>query len=184
MIQIASVTPWSSRARVSASFRKASAIFVKIIVPRIRPGSFDRRQPFRVCNDPGDALSPLATLENGRTKHWCQFLCPPMLSDCHCPISSGWRFHLHNQAASTTSTASEATAAPATARNFFDDFMYSNVFLVEDIECRQIHDRDSFLMESDSVTRRDVFRRYICLRPTGFCGCAGRQCQGHPGDPQ
>jgi len=91
-----------------------------------------------------------------------------MLSDCHCPISSGWRFHLHNQAASTTSTASEATAAPATARNFFDDFMYSNVFLVEDIECRQIHDRDFFLMESDSVTRRDVFRRYICPDPLVF----------------
>jgi hypothetical protein len=38
MIQIASVTPWSSPGPVSASFRRAYAIFVKIIVPGIRPG--------------------------------------------------------------------------------------------------------------------------------------------------
>ena len=75
MIQIASVTPWSSRARVSASFRKASAIFVEIIVLRIRPGSFDRRQLFWMCNDPGDALFSIGYLRNDRTKHWCELFC-------------------------------------------------------------------------------------------------------------
>jgi hypothetical protein len=38
MIQIANVTPWSSRAPVSASFRKPQAIFARIIVPQIRLG--------------------------------------------------------------------------------------------------------------------------------------------------
>jgi hypothetical protein len=38
MIQIANVTPWSSRALVSASFRKPQAIFARIIVPQIRLG--------------------------------------------------------------------------------------------------------------------------------------------------
>ena len=59
------------------------------------------------------------------------------------------------KAASTTSVASEATAtptvsaAPTTPRQFFANFRCSGVFLVEDIEHRQIHIRDFFFMESD-----------------------------------
>ena len=81
-------------------------------------------------------------------------------------------------------SATSATTASATPRKFFADFRCSGVFLVEDIERRQIHVRDFLLMESNFVTRCSVIRRYTCPRPTGFCGCAARQRQGHPGDPQ
>ena len=91
-------------------------------------------------------------------------------------------------AASATSapapSATSATTASATPRKFFADFRCSGVFLVEDIERRQIHVRDFLLMECNFVTRCSVIRRYICPRPTGLCGCAARQRQGHPGDPQ
>jgi hypothetical protein len=91
-------------------------------------------------------------------------------------------------AASATSapapSATSATTASATPRKFSADFRCSGVFLVEDIERRQIHVRDFLLMESNFVTRCSVIRRYICPRPTGFCRCAARQCQRHPGDPQ
>ena len=91
-------------------------------------------------------------------------------------------------AASATSapapSATSATTASATPRKFFADFRCSGVFLVEDIERRQIHVRDFLLIECNFVTRCSVIRRYICPRPTGFCGCAARQRQGHPGDPQ
>ena len=81
-------------------------------------------------------------------------------------------------------SATSATTASATPRKFFADFRCSGVFLVEDIERRQIHVRDFLLIECNFVTRCSVIRRYICPRPTGFCGCAARQRQGHPGDPQ